>query len=120
MRSLQHLNKAVIANLQWNFMEDTDCHWIQLRRAKCLLNVRHDMKEGCCWSVGTGEHINIWYDLWVSQSPNEIPEFNPSAANNSSSSQDLTEWCFFFKVLKIPDRMPTSSSSYDEFPWKRC
>lgn len=89
------MNKAMIAKLVWKFLEDEDCLWGKIMKAKyvktgnfwevkkpiscsatwtAMLTVREDMRDRCCWSVVTGEKINVWSDPQIPGLPQIKPE----------------------------------------------
>lgn len=86
LRSLEHLNKALVAKLGWRFLSEPNSLWCQLLAAKymrngcfwsmkkpqkcsstwaAILDCREHLKYGCIWLVGDGSNINVWYDPWI-------------------------------------------------------
>lgn len=45
---------------------------------RAMVQVRHHVKENCCWSVGKGSQISIWHDPW-------LPSLNNSRFLNSTT-----------------------------------
>ena len=92
MRRLGQLNKALITNVSWRFVEDST-NWSTIMKAKYLDNspfsyhlfsndllvgskiwtniirCRGLLREGVRWIVGRGKNIRFWEDNWVGGKP---------------------------------------------------
>ncbi|XP_026428221.1 uncharacterized protein LOC113324099 [Papaver somniferum] len=83
LRSLELLNKALIAKLAWRFLRDSSSLWVVLLKAKYLRDVsfwttkkpqrcsttwaamldsRKNLKEGFLWLLDDGSDFRIWTD----------------------------------------------------------
>ena len=90
MRDMELVNIAMLLKLVWRFITDPqvlkvrvlssiylryDYFWsVNAKNSnsnlwKSLLSIRHIMYQYSCWSIGWGDKINIWRDVW-------IPNFN--------------------------------------------
>lgn len=101
IRDFEDINRAQIAKLIWKFLEQPDCLWVQIMKAKycrnfniwevkyngsssawkAFLDCRKDLENKCQWMVGNGENIHIFKDPWVPNLNNPIPEKLNSAIN---------------------------------------
>lgn len=72
-----------------------DNFWEVKKPQKCsstwsaMLSCRSEMREGCCWSVDTGDKISIVSDPWVPKLQNKTPTLNTNSSKGLSKVTDL-------------------------------
>lgn len=108
IRNMEMVNKSLVAKLAWRFITEKDAIWVKLLTTKYLksssfwecnrpkkvnrtwdsiLKVRDMLRRGACWSVGTGNCINLLSDPWI---PN-LPRYKPISTPNQQSITKVRE-----------------------------
>ena len=86
MRDMELVNIAMLLKLAWRFIIDPRALWVRVLSSKylryddfwsinanssnsdlwkSLFSIRHIMYQYSCWSIGRGDKINIWCDVWI-------------------------------------------------------
>lgn len=127
-RDIEEFNDSLLAKLNWRIQNSQEsliskvllekyCHDTSFLDCETKSNSSHGwkgilagkevMRKGLHWLVGSGEHINVWKDPWLSTSQPSIPYGPPTKQNSELKVKDLlhtanNEW----NVPKIRKHLP--------------